>query len=268
MLKRGVDLHQAVFNRLAALPKGRMLDAGAGSGELARKLAALGHDMALCDCVPASQWAYHDAGAYTQCDLAAGLPYAGESFDCVICLEVIEHMENPMALCREFRRVLRPGGRLVISTPNILSLRSRVKFLLDGSFVFFNYPLIEWDQRDGRPNVHVHPIRFHELEYYLHKAGLTVETAFTNLRSYSWRLLFPLIWLIRLYARHMTKRSHRPDRIPLDRIYPRILSDNVLFGTHLIMEALKSVPAPQGEGSRQSGRAAGGRNMGDEGSCG
>lgn len=244
MLKRGTSLHQAVFDRVSTYPKGRVLDAGAGSGELARKLAALGHDMALCDCVPASQWTDHDAGAYTQCDLAAGIPYPDESFDCVICLEVIEHMENPMALCRELKRVLRPGGRLVISTPNLLSVRSRMKFLLDGSFVFFTDPPIEWDQRDGRPNVHVHPIRYHELEYYLHKAGLEVAEAFTNLRSYSWRLLFPLEWLIRLYARHMTKRSHRPDRIPLDRIYARILSDEVLFGTHLIVEAVRP-PAPR-----------------------
>jgi len=237
MLKHGVDLHQVVLDKLVECHKGRVLDVGAGSGELARKLTAFGHEVALCDCLPASQWAYHDAGAYTQCDLNAGLPYPDESFDYIICLEVIEHMENPLALCRELKRVLRKGGRLFISTPNILSMRSRIKFLLDGSFVFFNYPPIEWDQRDGRPNVHVYPIRLHELEYYLYKAGLEVAAAFTNLRSYSWRLFFPLEWLIRLYARHMTKRSHRPDRIPLDRIYSRILTSDLLFGTHLIIEA-------------------------------
>jgi hypothetical protein len=130
-----------------------------------------------------------------------------------------------------------------MSTPNILNMRSRVKFLLDGSFLFFNFPPIEWERKEGRPSVHVHPIRFHELEFYLHKAGLEVEVAFTNLRSYSWRLFFPLEWLIRLYARHMTKRSHRPDRIALDRIYAHILTDDLLFGTHLIVDARRTNPA-------------------------
>ncbi len=247
MLKSGGNLHQAVLAKLTGCPKGRVLDVGAGSGALAKALAAFGHETAMCDCLPASQWADHDAGAYTQCDLNAGLPYPNGSFDYIICFEVIEHMENPMALCRELKRVLCKGGRLFISTPNILSLRSRVKFLLDGSFVFFNYPPIEWDQRDGRPNVHVYPIRLHELEYYLYKAGLEVAEAFTNLRSYSWRLFFPLEWLIRLYARHMTKRSHRPDRIALDRIYSRILTDDLLFGTHLIIEA-RNADATAGQG--------------------
>jgi SAM-dependent methyltransferase len=240
MLKIGVDLYQSVLKKLAACPKGRVLDVGAGSGELAKQAMALGHDMALCDCLPAAEWTYHDAGAYTPCDLNEGLPYPDEHFDYVVCLEVIEHMENPLAICRELKRVLRKGGRLFISTPNILSLRSRVKFLLDGSFVFFDQPPIEWDQRDGRANVHVYPIRFHELEYYLYKAGLQVDTVFTNLCSYGWRLFFPLEWLIRLYARHMTKRSHRSDRISLDRIYSHILTDELLFGTHLIVDARRS----------------------------
>lgn len=237
MLKAGVELHQAVLDKLSGYPTGRVLDVGAGSGELAKKMAALGYETAACDCMTLAQWMSHSGGDYTPCDLNEGLPYPDESFDYVVCLEVIEHMENPLAFCRELKRVLRQGGRLFISTPNILSLRSRIKFLLDGSFVFFNYPPIEWDQREGRPNVHVYPIRFHELEYYLYKAGLDVEAAFTNLRSNSWRLLFPLEWLIRLYARHMIKRSHRPDRIALDRIYARILTDDMLFGTHLIADA-------------------------------
>jgi len=247
MLKSGMGLHQAVLSKLADCHRGRVLDVGAGSEEMARRLKTLGHEIAMCDCLPASRWTGHDAGVYTPCDLNAGLPYPDESFDYIVCLEVIEHMENPLALCRELKRVLRKGGRLFISTPNILSLRSRVKFLLDGSFVFFSYPLIEWDHRDGRPNVHVHPIRLHELEYYLYKAGLEVAEAFTNLRSYGWRLFFPLEWLIRLYARHMTKRSHRQDRIPLDRIYSRILTDDLLFGTHLIIEA-RNAGAPAGQG--------------------
>jgi len=237
MLKSGAGLHDAMFNKMAGCPTGRVLDVGSGIGDLSPKLAAVGHQAAACDCFPESEWPHGGSVEYTRCDLAAGLPYPDHSFDYIVCLEVIKHVENPMALCREFGRVLRKGGRLYMSTPNILNMRSRFKFLLDGSFLFFNHPPIEWDQTEGRPSVHVHPIRYHELEYYLYKAGLEVHEAFTNLRSYSWRL-FPLVeWLIRLYARHMTKKSHGSDRIPLDRIYSRILTDDLLFGTHLIVDA-------------------------------
>ena len=239
MLKSGVDLHRAVFNKLANCPKGLVLDVGSRPGGLAQRLAAMGHEVSACDCLPKQEWAHGGTVSYAQCDFAAGLPYPDESFEYVVCLEVIEHVEDPIALCRELKRVLRQGGRLFISTPNILNLRSRVKFLLDGSFLFFNYPPIEWALKEGSPNVHAHPIRHHELEYYPYKAGLEAGEVFTNLRSYSWRLCFPLEWLIRLYARHMTKRSHRPDRIPLDRIYSRILTNDLLFGTHLIIEATR-----------------------------
>ena len=98
-------------------------------------------------------------------------------------------------------------------------------------------PPVEWHQRKGRPSVHVHPIRYHELEYFLFQAGLTVREVFTNARSNSWRLAFPLIWLIRSYARHMTTRSRRSDRICLERIYERILTDDLLYGSHLIVQA-------------------------------
>ena len=237
MLKRSGDLSQVVFEKLAACPKGRVLDVGAGSGELSRRFAEIGHETAACNCMPESEWRHRGMVDYRRCDLAKGIPFPDASFDYVVCLEVIEHLDDPLALCCELRRVLRKDGRLFISTPNILSLRSRVRFLLDGSFVFFNYPPIEWERRDGRPSVHVHPIRLHELEYYLHRAGLEVDTVFTNMQSPGWKLWFPLIWMIRLYARHMINCSRRSDRIPLARIYGQILADDVLYGTHLIVSA-------------------------------
>jgi SAM-dependent methyltransferase len=50
------------------------------------------------------------------------LPLEGESFDCILLSEVIEHLEVPQISIKEAARVLRPGGRLLITTPNYRSL--------------------------------------------------------------------------------------------------------------------------------------------------
>ena len=47
------------------------------------------------------------------------LPFAGESFDLVVCIWVLEHLRSPEAVLREVRRVLRPGGHFVFLTPNL-----------------------------------------------------------------------------------------------------------------------------------------------------
>lgn len=46
------------------------------------------------------------------------LPFAGNSFDCVISFQVIEHIERDIEMVREVRRVLRPGGKFILTTPN------------------------------------------------------------------------------------------------------------------------------------------------------
>src|SRR5204862_407499 len=68
-------------------------------------------------------------------DLNKGrLPYAENRFALVTCTETIEHLENHHAIVREIYRVLRPGGLAVLSTPNILNLRSRLRFFSSGFY--------------------------------------------------------------------------------------------------------------------------------------
>ena len=65
------------------------------------------------------------------------LPYADGSFDRALCLDVLEHLtfeEQPRALA-ELHRVLRPGGELLVSVPNLAHLQSRVHFLLRGRLI-------------------------------------------------------------------------------------------------------------------------------------
>ncbi len=58
-------------------------------------------------------------------------------FDRALCLDVLEHLtfeEQPVALA-ELQRVLRPGGELLVSVPNLAHLQSRVHFLLQGRLI-------------------------------------------------------------------------------------------------------------------------------------
>ncbi|MFB3853300.1 MAG: class I SAM-dependent methyltransferase [Vicinamibacterales bacterium] len=114
---------------LDAFPDGtRVLDAGCGEGVLVDRywprLAIVGVDSA------------YSSELVRTASLTA-LPFADASFDCALCLDVLEHLsyaEQQLALV-ELHRVIRPGGELLLSVPNLAHLQSRVHFLLKGALI-------------------------------------------------------------------------------------------------------------------------------------
>jgi 2-polyprenyl-3-methyl-5-hydroxy-6-metoxy-1,4-benzoquinol methylase len=72
------------------------------------------------------------------------IPLPDATADIVVALETIEHLESPRAFCRELARVLKPGGWLILSTPNQLSVLSLLCLVVRGRFVAFQdayYPV-------------------------------------------------------------------------------------------------------------------------------
>lgn len=115
--------HQARYNWAAQLAAGReVLDAGCGVGWGTVRLAEAGTARAVGVDIdqPALASARERAGGraeFVKGDLLA-LPFGDASFDFVVCFEAIEHVSDPQRALDELRRVIRPGGRLAVSSPN------------------------------------------------------------------------------------------------------------------------------------------------------
>ena len=108
----------------------RLLELGAGHCEIARVLRGRGWEVHTAD-IEASCVAEALALGFpaTRLDLNAALPYPDGSLHFVVLLEVIEHVVRAEFALGEIGRVLAPGGRLLLSTPNHAFYKSRIRML-------------------------------------------------------------------------------------------------------------------------------------------
>jgi len=122
--------HRKVLELFGSLPKGKVLDVPCGFGALTQKLLEMGFQVSCSDIDPGL---FKLSGVeIRQADLGKSIPYDSGSFDHVASIAGIHRLYHPDAAIREFYRVLKPGGTLVLSFPNYAQLRRRLRFLLKG----------------------------------------------------------------------------------------------------------------------------------------
>jgi SAM-dependent methyltransferase len=195
-----------------------ILDAGAGHGAFSKLLHDHGFNVSACDQFPGEF--YFDAIECRQADITRKLPYEDGSFDVVLLIEVMEHIHDHKTLFLECYRVLKENGIMFFSTPNIMSLKSRIRFLLNGFFYAFK-PL-DYERSDGRQ--HIASLTIDQYTYLAVQSGFPdIEIAIDKKqRSSRWlAFLIPLIWI-----------SCRTRRIPF-RLHNRYryLTGRLLFFT-------------------------------------
>ncbi len=87
---------------------------------------------------------FPETGQFVPCNLETyQIPLPSASTDVVVAVETIEHLENPRAFFRELKRLLKPGGWLLVTTPNQLSFLSKLTLCLKNQFNAFqdaSYP--------------------------------------------------------------------------------------------------------------------------------
>lgn len=115
--RRRADMEFTAMH-LTAVPGGRLLEVGCGSGQALRVLGELGWDAEGVDFDRAAVERARARGLAVRLGSLREQGYAAESFDAVVMSHLIEHVPDPLLVLEECRRVLKPGGRLVILTPN------------------------------------------------------------------------------------------------------------------------------------------------------
>lgn len=173
--------------------RGRLLDVGCGSGRFLAKMRNFGWEVTGVEPDPK---AVEVARKVLDIEVCQGTledtEFTQDSFDALTMSHVIEHVADPLVLLKECKRVLKPGGRLVLVTPNVESL---------GAWAF-NQAWLHWD-----PPRHLFLFSPRTLTRCVESAGLRILTLRTS------ALEAPSMWT---QSRHLRRDGLIPGGRPIE----------------------------------------------------
>lgn len=248
-LVSGPALYMNVLKLLENEKRGKILDAPAGQGALSEKLKNLEFEVYSLD-IDLSNFKVRGVDT-RRVDLNRELPYENSFFDYVVSVEGIEHLENPWHLIREFSRVLKKGGKLIITTPNCCSLYSRALFFARGNFLWFE----NLDDKGG----HINPIFFPEIKLILTSNKFKIEKItneqefikkekkFNKKLIYYYVFLFEKVFNTSLIILHIiyeiiNKFKRKNKELTSFKMNEFISNEKIVKGDILIIKAIKQEP--------------------------
>jgi 2-polyprenyl-3-methyl-5-hydroxy-6-metoxy-1,4-benzoquinol methylase len=166
--------HEVVASLLDPPDGGIVADLGAGLGNFTALLEQSGYNVIAVD-IDEDDYreAGHSSAPFVVANLDQALPELPGPLTGAVAIEVIEHLENPLHFLRSVADGLVEGGWLIVTTPNVLSLSSRLEFLVRGDDFQFS-------DADYRDNGHISPVSGKQLDRIASRVGLVIEATTYN----------------------------------------------------------------------------------------
>lgn len=200
------EIHDKVVAIMDEESRGKVLDVPTGTGILADRLRKKGFEVSCCDINP-SYFSVPDLELKVG-DLSRSLPYPSEFFDFIACIEGLEHLENPFNAIREFQRLLKAGGKVILSFPNYLNIERRLRFLITGLFSKIPSPKkLGKDRFEHLWMLHLTPLTYPILKLVLEHSGFKILFIEKDKEKKRMKWLLPVVWGIRCYSLFWSKEK-------------------------------------------------------------
>lgn len=208
------DIALSTIKAIPNYPSLSIVDLGCGDGQIIERLVAEGCQARGTtyltkdrDHIRSRDYPDHlpiDHGV----DLTLPLPYESGSFDVVLCLEVIEHLEVHSVLLSEIGRILRPGGLLIMSFPNIGRMVSRLCYAVTGVHLTKERRPTEADPLSNLGSFHVRCPDMPFLHWLLWQNNLRIVGLKETTMKFSGIFLGQLRWIFNPFV-HLVLRLHQ-----------------------------------------------------------
>ena len=190
----GKHSHDALHATLDAMKPTTILDAPCGEGLLSEFLRYRGWDVHTADIDPGNMRAPGYNVATIDLNRALSIPDA--TYPVIVSANALHRLFNPGGAVREFHRILKPGGVLVLNLNNYASIERRLRFMVYGSLDnAVNQGACQQSTDIPEANVRV-AFLMPSLVLALHEAGFTIERVVGGKRTLSQTLFLPLAWLM------------------------------------------------------------------------
>lgn len=241
------------FEKMGDLAGKIVIDIPAGSGYMTDVILKKNARVEPYDLFP--EFYELDDPPCKKADLNETIPVPNLYADLVLCQEGIEHLPNQLKALREFNRILKPGGKLVLTTPNNSHLRARWSHFLLENELYSRMPINEidsiWfsDKEDQELYFgHIFLIGIQKLKILAKISGFTITKIHPVKISWGAAVLgvfLPLILITNGYAYYSSMRKNKSIAKEWKQsVYRETLAlnlnPNVLFAKHLFVDFIKT----------------------------